>query len=82
MGGRLETDLFKKVAKKMEEVALLPLVVMGTAPHIIPGYDMLRPMNRFSHSHLYSHNCGCPIEEHSRTIDVIGLRGACRRTEW
>ena len=31
------------------EVALLPLVEMGTAPPIVPGYDMLLPIIRFSH---------------------------------
>ena len=62
-------------------MALLPLVEMGTAPPIVPWYYMLRPMNRFSLRHVYSDNCSCPIEEHSRTIAVIGLGGACKRTE-
>ena len=44
------------------EVALLPLVEMGTAPPVIPGYDMLRTIIRFSHRHVYSDNCSCPIE--------------------
>ena len=35
-----------------QPVALLPLVEMGTAPPIVPGYDMLRPMNRLSHRHV------------------------------
>ena len=52
-------------------MALLPLVEMGTAPPIVPGHDMLRPINRFSHRHVYSDNCSCPIEEHNRTMALI-----------
>ena len=37
---------------KRSAVALLPLVEIGTAPPIVPEYDMLRPMNRFSHHHV------------------------------
>ena len=29
-------------------MALLPLVEMGTAPPIVPGYDTLQPVIRFS----------------------------------
>ena len=61
-------------------MALLPLVEMGTAPPIEPGYDLLLLINRFSHRHVYSNNCSCPIEEHSRTMAVISLSGACKHT--
>ena len=41
---------------------LSPLVEMRTAPPIVPGYDMLRTIIRFSHGHVYSNNCSCLIE--------------------
>ena len=63
------------------EVALLPLVEMGTAPPIVPGYDMLQPVIRFSHQHVYSDNCSCLIEQHSGTMAVIWLSCACKRTD-
>ena len=43
-------------------MALLPLVEIGTAPPIVPGYDMLQPIILFSHGHVYSDNCSCLIE--------------------
>ena len=61
-------------------MALL-LVEMGTAPPIVPGYDMLRSMNRFSNRHVSSDNCSCPIEEHSRTMALNGSSCACKRTD-
>ena len=57
------------------------LVEMCSAPCIVPGYDMLRPMNQFSHRHVYSDNCSCPIEEHSPTMALLGLSCACKCTE-
>ena len=51
-------------------MALLLLVEMGTAPPIVPGYEMLS-----------SDNCSCPIEEHSQTMALIGFSCACKRTE-
>ena len=63
------------------EVALLPLVEMGTAPPSIPGYDMLRPVIPFSHWHVYSVKCSCLIELHSLTMVVIRLSCACKRIE-
>ena len=48
--------------KRSAAAALSPLVEMGTAPPIVPGYDMLRPVIRFSHRHVYSDNCSCLIE--------------------
>ena len=62
-------------------MALLPLVEMGTAPPIVPGYDMLRPMNRFTRRHVELDNCSCPIAEHSRTMALIELSCACKRTD-
>ena len=62
-------------------MALLPLVEMGTAPPIVPWYDMLRPIIRFSHRHVYSDICCCLIEYHSRTMAVIRLSHACKCTE-
>ena len=62
-------------------MALLPLVEMGTAPPIVPGHGTLRPMNRFTHSHVYADNCSCPIEEHSQAMALIELSCACKRTE-
>ena len=53
--------------------SLLPLVEMGTVPPSVLGYDMLRPVIRFSHRHVYSDNCSCLIELHSRTMAVIRL---------
>ena len=41
----------------------------------------LRPMNRFSHRHVYSDNCSCPIEEYSQTMALIWLSRACTRTD-
>ena len=35
---------------------------------------------RFSHRHEYSDNCICLIEWHSRTMAVISLSCACKRT--
>ena len=61
-------------------MALSPLVEMRTAPPIVPGHDMLRAMNRFSHRHVYSGNCSCLIEEHNQTMAVIGLSGPSNRT--
>ena len=43
--------------------------------------DMFRPMNRFTHRHVYSDNCSCPIAEHIGTMALIGLSCACKRTE-
>ena len=37
----------------------------GSAPPIILGYDMLQPIIRFSHCHVYLDNCSCPIELYS-----------------
>ena len=62
-------------------MALFPLVEMGTAPPIVPGYDMLWPIIRFSHRHVYSDNCSCPVELHSRAMAVIRLSCACKCTE-
>ena len=56
-------------------------VELGKAPPIVPGYEMLRPMNRFSHRRVSSDNCSCPIEEHSQTMALIGFSCACKRTE-
>ena len=50
------------------EVFLLPLVEMGTAPP-----QMLRPVIRFSHRHVYSDNCSCLTKQHSRAMAVIRL---------
>ena len=60
---------------------LLPLVEIGTVPSIVPGNDMLRPMNRFTHRHVLPDNCSCPIAEHSTTMALIGLSCACKRTD-
>ena len=62
-------------------MALLPLVEISTAPPIVPGYDMLHPVIQFSHWHVYSDNCSCLIEEHSRTMAVIRLSCACKHTD-
>ena len=62
-------------------MGLLPLVEMGTAPPSIPGFDMLRPVILFSHRHVYSDNCSCLIEQHSRTMAVTRLSCACERTD-
>ena len=62
-------SLLLLVTLRGQPVALL--VEMGTAPPIVPGKEMLRPMNRFSHRHVYSDNCSCPIEEHNRTMALI-----------
>ena len=62
-------------------MALLPLVEMDTVPPIAPGYDMLRPMNRFNRRHAELDNCSCPIAEHSRAKALIELSCACKRTE-
>ena len=45
------------------------------------GYDMLRPVIPFSHWHVHLDNSSCLIELHSRTVAVIRLRCACKRTE-
>ena len=42
--------------------SLLPLVEMGATPPIIPGYDMLQPIIRFSHQHVHSDNSCCSAE--------------------
>ena len=55
---------------------------MGTAPPSVSGYDKLRPIIRFSHRHVYSDNCSCLIEQHSRTMAVFWLSCACKRTDW
>ena len=60
---------------------LLPLVEMGTAPPSVPVAYMLRPVIQFSHWHVYSDNCSYLIEKHSRTIAVILIRCAYKRTE-
>ena len=39
------------------------LVEMGTAPPIVPGHDMFRPMKRCSNRHVYS------------TVAIVQLRG-------
>ena len=65
---------------------LLPLVEMGAAPSIVPGYDMLRPISRFSHRYVYSDICSCQMRS---TVElwlcdydyVIGLSGPCKRIE-
>ena len=62
-------------------MALLPLVEMGTAPPIAPGYDMLRPMNRFTRRRVELDNCSCPIAEHSRAMTLIKLSCACKPTD-
>ena len=62
-------------------VALLPLVEMGTAPPIVPGYDMLQPNNRFTRRHVHSDNCSCPVAKHSRTMALIKLSCACKHTD-
>ena len=54
-------------------MAQLPLVEMGAAPPIVPGCDMLQPVIRFCHRHVYSDNCSCLIEQHSRIMAVIRL---------
>ena len=61
-------------------MALLPLVEMGTAPPIAPGYDMLWPMSRFTRHHVELDNCSCPFAEHSRAMALIELSCACKRT--
>ena len=61
-------------------MALLPLVEMGTAPPIAPGYDMLRPMNRFTRRLVELDNCSCPMAEHSRAMALIELSCACKST--
>ena len=63
-------------------MALLPLVEKGTAPPIAPGYDMLRPMNRFTRRRVELDNCRCPIVEHSQATSLIELSCACKRTVW
>ena len=55
---------------------------MGTAPPIVPGYDMLQPIIRFSHWHVYVENCSCLIEQHSWPMAVIRLNCACKCTHW
>ena len=55
---------------------------MGTAPPIVPGYDTLQPINRFSHAYSNDYNWSCPIEDHSQTMALIGLSCACKRTEY
>ena len=62
-------------------MALLPLAEMGTAPHIVTGYDMLQPVIQFSHWHVYSDSCSCLIEQHSRTMAVIRQSCACKHTD-
>ena len=54
---------------------------MGTAPPSVSGCDMLRPVIRFSHRHVYSDNCSCLIELHSQTIAIIWLSCACTCTD-
>ena len=54
---------------------------MGTAPPSVPGNDMLWPVIRFSHQHVYLDNCSCRIEQHSWTIAVIWLSCACKHTD-
>ena len=49
-------------------MALLPLVEMGTAPPIAPGYDMLRPMSRFTRRRVELDNFSGPIAEHSQAM--------------
>ena len=57
-------------------------IEMGTAPPIVPGNYMLRPMNRFTHHHVELNNCSFPIAEHSLlTMALIGLSCACKRTD-
>ena len=58
-------------------MALLPLVEVVTAPPIVPEHDMFRPMNRFTHRHVYLESGSCPIAEHIRTMALIGLSFAC-----
>ena len=50
-------------AGDVKRSAGLPLVEMVTARPIVPEHDTLRPMNRFTHRHVYSDNCSCPIVE-------------------
>ena len=42
---------------------------------------MLHPVIQFSHWHVYSDNCSCLIEQHSRTMAVIWLSCACKHTD-
>ena len=52
---------------------------MGTVHLVYQGMTYSGPIIRFSH--VYSDNCNCLIEEHSRTMAVIRLSCACKRTD-